>query len=135
MLFIDIDKFKVFNDTYGHLNGDICLKAIAGVMQQTIKRGSDYVFRWGGEEFVTLLPNTDIEGVLVVAEELRKEIAATPISFDGQTTSVTISIGAGAIIPAGQDYTKDFEAFCTKLDKALYQAKENGRNRVEQVVS
>ena len=134
MLFIDIDKFKVFNDTYGHLNGDICLKTVAGVMQQTVKRGGDYVFRWGGEEFVALLPSTSVEGTLVVAEGLRKAIAEALISFDDQTNSVTVSIGAGAITPTDHDYKKDFEVFCTRLDKALYRAKENGRNRVEQVV-
>jgi len=134
MLFIDIDKFKVFNDTYGHLNGDNCLKAISAVMQQTIKRGGDYVFRWGGEEFAALLPNTSIEGVLNVAENLRSAIAATPIQCDDEITFVTVSIGAGAIIPEGQEHIKGFEIFCTKLDKALYLAKENGRNRVEKVI-
>ena len=134
MLFIDIDKFKVFNDTYGHLNGDICLKTIVDVIQHTVKRGGDYVFRWGGEEFAVLLPNTPIKGALTVAEEIRKAISITPIQLDGNNTNVTVSIGVGAIIPTHNDYTKDIETFCTNLDKALYQAKSNGRNRVEQAV-
>jgi len=134
MLFVDIDKFKLFNDTYGHINGDACLKAVVGIMQQVVKRGGDHVFRWGGEEFAVLLPNVPIEGALFVAEELRKTISETPIKCDDKNTYVTVSIGVGTIIPNSQDYIKDFETFCTKIDKALYRAKASGRNRVEQVI-
>ncbi|MCL2840379.1 MAG: diguanylate cyclase [Defluviitaleaceae bacterium] len=134
MLFIDIDKFKVFNDTYGHLNGDACLKAVVDTMQHVVKRGGDHVFRWGGEEFAVLLPNTAIEGAIIVAEELRKAIAETPIKCDDKNTYVTVSVGVGTIIPDNRDYIKGVEVFCTKLDKALYRAKENGRNRVEQII-
>lgn len=133
VLLLDIDKFKQFNDKYGYLNGDICLKTVANTMQDSIDRGSDSAYRWGGEEFAVLLPSTPIEGATIIAERIRESIADTPIHLGGEPVFVTVSIGAGSIFPADLDFDETFLAFCRKLDKALYRAKENGRNRVEQV--
>jgi len=132
MLMVDVDKFKAFNDRFGHVNGDVCLKAISDVMVKSVLRGNDYVFRWGGEEFAILLPSTSIEGVQEVAERVRKNIAETPIKCGDETTFVTVSIGAGSIVPPQENnYKKSLEAFTISVDNALYKAKANGRNRVE----
>ena len=134
MLMLDLDKFKNFNDKYGHLYGDTCLKTVASVIQSSILRDSDSVFRWGGEEFAILLPITPPKGVCTVAEVIRKNIAATPIQLGDKTVFVTASIGAGAIIPdPNHNFEESFEVFHAKLDKALYQAKAKGRNRVETI--
>ena len=131
MLMIDIDKFKVFNEKYGHLNGDICLKTVATTMRDTLERDSDSVFRWGGEEFVIILPNTDIEGAMLVAERVRSSIAATLIVLEDETASVTVSIGVGSIAPDHSEFDKAVLDFSTTVNKALFRAKEGGRNRVE----
>jgi len=131
VLLADIDNFKLFNSRYGHLNGDACLKTVANVMKETVMRGNDFVFRWGGEEFVVLLPDTSLDGAVIVAERIRENVAAAVIQCGEETTSATISIGAGSVRPFGQ--TENFEDFYAKLDKVLYRAKENGRNRVEKL--
>jgi len=131
VLMLDIDNFKNFNDTYGHLSGDTCLKLVAATMKESVGRGSDAVFRWGGEEFAVLLPGTDIDGALLVAERIREAVAAMRINLDTGATSVTVSIGAGSIAPSRGDYLAALNEFCTGLDKALYRAKEKGRNWVE----
>jgi len=131
MMLLDIDRFKQCNDNYGHLNGDVCLKVFAGVLQETLGRGSDSVFRWGGEEFVALLPNTALQGALLLAERFREKIALTPIHLGAETASITVSIGVGSINPSSPDFDKAYNVFYTNLDKALYTAKANGRNRVE----
>ena len=133
MLLLDIDRFKMFNDTHGHLDGDVCLKAVAGVIGDSLERESDTVFRLGGEEFTVLLPCTHINGAMLVAERIRKNVAATPVRHGGKTSSVTISIGAGSIVPSDSCFEGAFAEFSARIDRALYRAKENGRNRVEQV--
>ncbi|MCL2574959.1 MAG: diguanylate cyclase [Defluviitaleaceae bacterium] len=133
MLLLDIDYFKKFNDTYGHLNGDACLKTVAHIMRDSVKRGGDFVFRWGGEEFAILLPNTHICGTVAVAEQIRKNIENAPIKLDSGDVYVTISIGAGAIIPQNEMQKTEFKEFYEYIDKALYKAKANGRNRVETI--
>ena len=135
MLMVDLDRFKQFNDDYGHFNGDTCLKTVAEVMVNSVMRGNDYVFRWGGEEFAIILPCTPLEGALAVAERIRKNIASTDIVCDDITTSITASIGVGAAIPSQlcdkSKSVKNLDEFCIDVDKALYQAKARGRNRVE----
>jgi len=130
MLMMDIDHFKKFNDRYGHLNGDICLQEAARTLRLHIKRGSDYVFRWGGEEFAILLPNTDAAGAHLVAEELRKAIEKMPIELEEETVYVTASFGVGTAIPAQDDPDEACKDFHADVDRALYSAKQNGRNRV-----
>ncbi|MCL2232281.1 MAG: diguanylate cyclase [Treponema sp.] len=134
VLMLDIDKFKQFNDKHGHLNGDTCLKIVAGTIQATLERGSDHVYRWGGEEFAIILPCTPIDGAMLIAERVRENVASAPMQLgSGETVHVTISIGAGSIAPAHMDSDKLLVDFFANLDKALYRAKENGRNRVEMI--
>jgi len=133
MIILDIDNFKRFNDSYGHLNGDMCLKTVAYVIRKAVLRKTDYVFRLGGEEFAVLMPGTNFEGTVTVAEKIRKKIAAAPVRCENENAFVTVSIGAGAIIPSGQKNAESFEVFFAKLDKAMYRAKDKGRNRVEEM--
>ncbi len=126
LLLIDIDHFKQFNDTHGHQLGDTVLQKVAQGMLQVIKRPQDSVYRYGGEEFAILLPNTDEKGAMQVAEQLRTRIDRLRISHQHEQLSVTASIGLCAAIPQGREQQ---EALYQQADKALYQAKERGRNR------
>ena len=127
IMLIDIDKFKNYNDTYGHQQGDAALKAFAEIATGTLKRAVDFVARWGGEEFVILLPGTCAEGAELVAERLRKGIESAVIpTEDGEKTKVTISIGVNSVLPDAETSTDDF---IKRADMALYKAKESGRNR------
>jgi len=129
LLFIDIDHFKQFNDIYGHQAGDDCLKAVANSIAGQSQRPSDFPARYGGEEFVVILPCCDEEGTARVAENIRSAVQHIHYPHSGSTVAdiVTISIGTNCLIPA-QNQT--FDDFIENSDKALYRAKENGRNRV-----
>lgn len=129
LLMIDIDRFKEFNDTYGHQQGDVILKAVAGVLESTLKRPTDFTARWGGEEFAVLLPSVKSDGALKVAERIRKSIEDMTIpSINSHTSlSVTVSIGVDSAAPVIDSEISDF---IERADKALYAAKEAGRNRV-----
>jgi len=128
-MIMDIDKFKNYNDTYGHHQGDNALRAFAETASSVISRATDFVARWGGEEFVIILPNTDVTGAAEVAESVRKSIGDTIIpTEDGEETKITVSIGISSIVPTTETSSSDF---LTKADQALYKAKESGRNRVE----
>jgi diguanylate cyclase (GGDEF)-like protein len=127
ILLMDIDKFKNYNDTYGHQQGDAALKAFADTASKTLLRTIDFAARWGGEEFVILLPDTDAGGAAEVAERLRKNVEATVIpTEDGGETRITVSIGINSFIPGADTSVKEF---IEKADQALYKAKETGRNR------
>ena len=130
LLMIDIDHFKPFNDKYGHLCGDEVLKSVAEILISTVKRGSDFVFRWGGEEFAVILPETTIEGASFVAESIRKGVEEMTLVFEGQPVKVTVSIGVSSIVPAPLTHPRDSFAFSRKVDDALYSAKNQGRNKV-----
>jgi diguanylate cyclase (GGDEF)-like protein len=120
IIMLDIDNFKGINDTYGHLEGDRVLKTVASIIKHSI-RESDYVFRYGGEEFLILLPNTDINGAVVVGEKIRRDIE----NFDfGLDRKVTISCGIKQIENYDNPYLDIEEA-----DKYLYIAKKSGKNR------
>jgi len=128
MVMIDIDNFKKYNDIYGHLQGDTALQTVAKVIKQTLKRPADFSARWGGEEFIALLPYTDLPGALDVAEQIRKSVEDTQIPCgNGDITKTTISLGVNTIIPK-----KDIlvQGFIAGADHALYAAKQSGRNRV-----
>ena len=128
ILIIDVDKFKNYNDTFGHQQGDVALQTVAKSIKQSIKRSIDFVARWGGEEFVVLLPVTDSGGALKVAEKIRVAIENVIIPCDDEKgKKITISIGASSNIPLKDDTISDF---ISKADNALYKAKEFGRNRV-----
>jgi diguanylate cyclase (GGDEF)-like protein len=127
ILLMDIDKFKNYNDTYGHQQGDMALKAFAQISSKTLVRPVDFAARWGGEEFVILLPGTDVTGAAEVAERVRKNVEATVIhTEEGEETRTTVSIGVNSLIP---DADASVDDFLKKADKALYKAKETGRNR------
>jgi len=131
ILMIDIDKFKGYNDIYGHQQGDRALVAVAEMFMQVLKRPGDFAARWGGEEFIVLLSDTKAEGAMDVAEQLRSamEVMSIPYSDGRMTrvTRVTLSVGVNTLIP-GQDSTID--AFIRGADAALYEAKAKGRNQI-----
>lgn len=126
-LLIDIDHFKQFNDTHGHLVGDDCLREVAQTIGQCALRDNDVVARYGGEEFCVLLPNTDQTGALQVAEQVCEAIRAIEFDVAGQQVMVTASIGVSACIP---ERHHDVDKFITAADNALYKSKANGRNQV-----
>ena len=129
LLMIDIDKFKEYNDKYGHLRGDDCLTLVAQTLSSCMQRSPDTLARYGGEEFVALLPESDIEGAMEVALQCLSAIrdAAIPHAASPIEPYVTISIGVAALKPApGTSMTLLVE----EADIALYQAKKNGRNRI-----
>ncbi len=125
-LLFDVDNFKQFNDTYGHLMGDNVLRELAH-RALNIVRQSDIVARYGGEEFVIILPQTGMEGALVEAERLRKIVAEHPFKFDGETYEVTISVGVSSF---DKETTHNSETLIRLADEALYKAKAAGKNRV-----
>jgi diguanylate cyclase (GGDEF)-like protein len=126
ILMIDIDHFKKFNDIYGHLTGDDCLKLVVKTMQSELKRTGDLLARYGGEEFACILPDTDIEGAKNIAESFRTAIIAQQIPHEvGINNMVTISIGVVSGQPAGG---VDSRKFLLLADQCLYQAKISGRN-------
>jgi diguanylate cyclase (GGDEF)-like protein len=126
-LMIDIDKFKDYNDTYGHPQGDVLLKAVAHTIETSILRASDLVARLGGEEFGVILPDTSLEDSLVVAERIRANVASLQVPLaNGFLTRITISIG----VVSASAQTMSMEDFISQADKNLYKAKEEGRNRV-----
>jgi diguanylate cyclase (GGDEF)-like protein len=123
-MLIDLDNFKTINDTYGHAAGDIALQQIAGILTKAV-RGSDMVFRHGGEEFLVLLPETNLEGAAALAEKIR--LAADGQLFgDGHIFPITLSAGVASLTDheSGHD-------MIARADMALYNAKARGRNRVE----
>ena len=127
VLMIDIDYFKKYNDTYGHEKGDICLKAIAQTLADTIPRANDFVARYGGEEFVVVLPNTDKAGAYVIAEKMLENVRMLniPHANSAITQYVTISIG---VTTCRVTYTQSWEEYLKCADEALYMSKKNGRN-------
>ncbi len=129
-IMIDLDHFKAYNDHYGHLAGDNCLKRIAGILKNEIKRPGDLVGRFGGEEFCAILPNTDRDGAMCVAENLRSTVENLRISHEGNrdTKLVTLSLGVAVHLP---DPSFPITKLLDDADKALYHAKQSGRNRVE----
>jgi len=128
LLMIDLDHFKNYNDTYGHIQGDKALQETAKIIEQSLNRNVDAAARWGGEEFAVLLPDTDMKGALKVAGRIRKSIEDVLIfCSDGEITRVTVSIGVKSIVPA-KDNTID--ELLTSADQALYNAKEIGRNTI-----
>jgi len=124
VLFIDIDSFKVINDTYGHDVGDRVLKMVAGSLMG-LMRSIDVVCRWGGEEFVVIMPNLNKNNIVNVAERIRKFISCSFITLDdGKDISVTVSSG---MTLAEKNDTPD--SIIKRADEAMYQSKINGRNK------
>ncbi len=127
VLIIDIDHFKPVNDTHGHDAGDDVLREFANRIRKNI-RNVDTACRFGGEEFVLLMPDSDLDLACIVAERMRKEIAAHPFIISGGTKQINITVSVGAACIAGPDDT--WEELMKRSDEALYRAKHNGRNQV-----
>jgi diguanylate cyclase (GGDEF)-like protein len=128
ILMTDLDKFKDYNDTYGHQQGDIALVSVAKVFMRFLKRPGDFAARWGGEEFIVLIPNTESQGAVELAEHIRKAVEEIEIpASDGIMTKMTISIGVNTW---SKGTVSSIERFISEADKALYEAKRSGRNRV-----
>ncbi|MBF0328321.1 MAG: diguanylate cyclase [Nitrospirae bacterium] len=130
LIMIDVDYFKAYNDRYGHLAGDDCLKLVASVLKGLVKRPGDFIARYGGEEFVVVLPSTEAAGALKVAEEMRQAVESIGIVHEGSSVSpnVTISLGVAYAEPLTDNIP---ESIIAAADRALYKAKSAGRNRVE----
>lgn len=132
MLLIDIDHFKAINDTYGHLCGDECLKAVASCIRANAGRTSDMVARYGGEEFAVLLANTHREGAYLVAERIRIAVSTQPVATSKGIVKLTVSTGVSVQVP---DRRNGGLSLVAAADEALYEAKATGRNRTCQTAS
>ena len=127
LLMLDIDQFKPFNDTYGHLAGDACLRQVAQTARALITRESDTFARYGGEEFAAILWSTDVDGARAIAERIREAVYELKIQhLSSGRGRVTVSIGVACAAPMGSEP----DALIAAADRALYSAKENGRDRV-----
>lgn len=130
VLLCDIDYFKAFNDLYGHQAGDACLKAIALAIAGEVHRPGDIACRYGGEEFLILLPGTNLEGALVVAERVRLAVKQLGIPHGGSTVSEAVSMSIGVAVSRFAEDGPSMERTISAADQALYKAKQNGRDRV-----
>lgn len=129
LLFMDADHFKNFNDIYGHIPGDRCLRQIAEATTQVLQRPADLVARYGGEEFAVILPDTNCEGAIAIAEQVRFTVEQLRIPHSGNTHEiVTVSIGCATQVP---EINSELSELLKAADSALYVAKSLGRNRVE----
>ncbi len=129
LIFADIDFFKEYNDHYGHIAGDDCLRRVAGALNAAAARPRDLLARFGGEEFVLLLPETDADAAMAVAERCLGAVLDEMIPHQHSRIGeyLTVSLGVGTIVPQEQDSAAEF---FEKVDGLLYQAKQQGRNRV-----
>lgn len=128
VIMCDIDYFKKVNDTMGHIAGDEYLVSITRILRNKFKRDTDIVARYGGEEFVILLSGLDDDDAFQMTDALRKQVADHKVAFDGSTITTTTSFGVASCIPVSQGSPDHLIA---RADRALYRAKEKGRNRVE----
>jgi diguanylate cyclase (GGDEF)-like protein len=133
LIMLDVDRFKSFNDHYGHLGGDDCLKQIAAAIKNMMSRPGDLVARYGGEEFIVLLPDTALDGAAYLAEKIRiaVEKRAIPHEVSDISPYVTISLGVAGIIP---DPGTDPNTLIELADQCLYRAKNLGRNQIQTVM-
>lgn len=133
LMLIDIDFFKAMNDTYGHAVGDECIRAVASALKHSVHRPTDQVARYGGEEFAVLLPNTDLTGAKKIGKEILSKVASLndlPVN-PKSNKSISVSIGLNSFEPKYDiDEVEGIDGFIAEADKALYKAKENGRDRL-----
>lgn len=130
LIMLDIDHFKLFNDAYGHVRGDDCLRAVAKVLKTALHRATDLAARYGGEEFVCVLPDTlPLRGAHAVAERIRREVAALNIPHGNSPTAAHVTVSLGVITACCTQDT-DPSALVSLTDKQLYRAKTKGRNQI-----
>ncbi|WP_434573158.1 diguanylate cyclase [Pseudomonas sp. Z3-8] len=128
LIMLDIDFFKRYNDTYGHVAGDHCLAEVAKVLKDCCHRKADLAVRYGGEEFAVLLPDTNLHGAMALAEQIRRRVIDRQITHSAAPSGyLTVSLGCHAFVPSSLDST---EVFIQRADASLYQAKHSGRNCV-----
>ncbi|HYC43552.1 MAG TPA: diguanylate cyclase [Noviherbaspirillum sp.] len=129
LIMIDVDYFKDYNDNYGHQHGDQCLVQIAGALSSVLNRSCDLVARYGGEEFTVVLPETNEDGAMQIAEAMRAEVEALNIEHarSGVANFVTVSLGVSTVVP---EHLSKTGSLIHAADRALYQAKRSGRNCV-----
>ncbi len=127
LIMADIDYFKRYNDNYGHIKGDESIIKVAKAMASSVKRPTDLVTRYGGEEFAIVLAETDKDGSIIVAEKIRKKINALALrnEYSNVAPYITVSLGVATIVPSDDCSIEDF---INRADKALYKAKGSGRN-------
>jgi diguanylate cyclase (GGDEF)-like protein len=134
LIMLDIDHFKIINDTFGHTVGDRVLVDCADLMKKSIRMEIDWIARFGGEEFVIVLPETLLPGATVAAERLRNKLASMVMDVNGSELHVTASFGIASFTPASQKEDLSLAAaLITGADRSLYRAKKEGRNRFESV--
>jgi diguanylate cyclase (GGDEF)-like protein len=131
LIMLDIDHFKIINDTFGHLTGDQVLAECARLMSASVRKEIDWVARYGGEEFVIVLPETSLSGARIAAERFRNRLASCVIDANGNELRVTASFGVTSFTPSCQQEDLTMAAvLLERADQCLYQAKKEGRNRV-----
>ncbi len=126
---IDIDHFKLYNDTYGHQAGDDCLQRVAEAFAETIKRPTDLVARFGGEEFAIILGGTDADGAFLIAEQAVENLRNMQIEHSGSKTNDFLTVSVGIATMFARFETTEIDLIKT-ADRALYRAKEHGRDRI-----
>lgn len=130
LMMADIDHFKRVNDTHGHQAGDLILKNFVLSIREVLRKDVDWIARYGGEEFLMVLPETDFESAMSFAERLRRIVSESVTSYDEKEIHITASFGVVGFNPSEKIKTITCEAIIDQADKALYQAKDEGRNRV-----
>ena len=130
LIMADIDHFKRVNDTHGHQAGDLILKNFVLSIRKGMRKDVDWIARYGGEEFLMVLPETEFESAMSSAERLRRIVSESVTSYDGKEIRITASFGVVGFNPSSRTKTIPWEAIIEQADKALYQAKDEGRNRV-----
>jgi diguanylate cyclase (GGDEF)-like protein len=134
IMLLDVDFFKLFNDSFGHIQGDKCLVKVAKTLEQTLSRGSDFCARYGGEEFVCVLPDTDLDGAMKKAEELRFAVEKLGIKHPTSEVSKLVTVSIGVVsFPAESLEKWENKNLFEYADRELYKAKNNGRNRCEAI--
>lgn len=127
LVLIDIDFFKNINDTYGHIVGDKCIIHVANILQDACKRNTDIVARYGGEEYILMLPGVEQDQHARAIDDIRKTIECSPITIDNDTVSLTISCGVVRVI---SDFSHSYNSLVLQSDEQLYASKRNGRNKI-----
>ncbi len=130
LILIDVDFFKQFNDLYGHVSGDDCLRALAQVLKKTVKRTSDLAFRYGGEEFGCILSFTDHAGALAVAGTIRRSVECLKIPHERSTVNEYVTVSIGVVTVENPSNNLSSQELINDCDLLLYQAKKGGRNRI-----